>query len=160
TTANNDYVGIPLTPITIPAGMLSKTIDVTVNGDVTAETDETFTVHLSGANNAGISVGNGTGTILNDDGAVPFISIDRPRIAEGNSGSTNLTFTVSLSAAATTPITVGYATANGTATTSSGIGGLDYVGASGTVAFAIGEQFKTIDVQVNGDINNEADETF
>jgi hypothetical protein len=86
---------------------------------------------------------------------VPALSIGAASGAEGNSGTSNLAFTVSLSNAATSPVTVRYATSDGTATA-----GSDYVGASGTVTFAAGESFKTITVSVIGDTAVEANETF
>ena len=59
-----------------------------------------------------------TGTITNDDvaPALPSVSIANTSVAEGDSGTSNMAFTVSLSKAATSTVTVGYATANGTAT--------------------------------------------
>jgi hypothetical protein len=53
------------------------------------------------------------------------------------------------------PVTVNYATADGTAVQPS-----DYTTASGTLTFAPGETSKTVTVNVNGDTSNEADETF
>jgi hypothetical protein len=64
-------------------------------------------------------------------------------------------FTLTLSAPADGPVTVNYATANGTATA-----GSDYVAQSGTVTFAAGETSKTISIVVNGDRKREANETF
>ncbi|MFM8597821.1 MAG: glycosyl hydrolase family 18 protein, partial [Mycobacterium sp.] len=75
--------------------------------------------------------------------------------AEGNSGSSTARFTVSLSKAATTTVTVGYATANGTATA-----GQDYTAASGTVSFAPGVVSQQISVNVTGDTTVEPTETF
>jgi hypothetical protein len=83
------------------------------------------------------------------------ISIGGGSVAEGNSGTTSLLFTVTLAAAATAPVTVDYATANGTATA-----GSDYTGLSGTLSFAPGETVKTIAIAVTGDTMFEANETF
>jgi len=64
--------------------------------------------------------------------------------------------TVSLSGLSSLPVTVTYATADGTATA----GGNDYVPISGTLTFAPGETTETITVVVNPDMNKDADETF
>ena len=81
--------------------------------------------------NATILDGQGIGTITNDD-AAPTLSINDVAVAEGNAGTTTLGFTVTLSAASGQTVTVGYATANGTATIADG----DYLAASGTLTFA------------------------
>jgi len=62
---------------------------------------------------------------------------------------------VTLAAPSDEPVTVAYATGNGTATA-----GSDYQPASGTLAFAPGEISKTITVFVNGDRLGEPNETF
>ncbi len=64
-------------------------------------------------------------------------------------------FTVSLSSASGVPVTVGFDTANGSATA-----GSDYNQTSGTVTFAPGETTKTILVQILPDAVLEPDETF
>ncbi|MFM8290349.1 MAG: cellulase family glycosylhydrolase, partial [Planctomycetia bacterium] len=69
--------------------------------------------------------------------------------------TTPATFTVSLSAASSVPVTVQYATANGTA-----LVGSDYTAASGTLSFAPGETRKTVTVLVTRDTAGEANETF
>src|SRR5437879_1296096 len=63
--------------------------------------DETFTVTLSGATNATIAKGTGTGTIQNDD-TQPALSIDdvvKPECTTNSTppGTTAFPFTVSLS---------------------------------------------------------------
>jgi Calx-beta domain len=76
-------------------------------------------------------------------------------MAEGNAGQTAFRFTVSLDQAQSEPVTVDFATADGTATAPS-----DYTATSGTLTFATGETTKTVTVQVNGDTSVEPDETF
>ena len=76
-------------------------------------------------------------------------------VTEGHVGTSSANFTVTLSAAASQPVTVAYSTSNGTATA-----GSDYQSASGTATFAAGETSKTISVLVNGDRAGEANETF
>jgi hypothetical protein len=67
----------------------------------------------------------------------------------------NAAFTVTLSPSSSSTVTVKYATANGTATS-----GSDYVAASGTLTFTAGQTSKTISVAVNGDTQDEPNETF
>jgi hypothetical protein len=85
----------------------------------------------------------------------PAISIGDASAAEGNAGTTTLSVPVTLSAASLSPVTVGYATADGTASA-----GSDYTAASGTVAFKAGETEQTISISVAGDTAIEQDETF
>jgi Zn-dependent metalloprotease len=86
---------------------------------------------------------------------VPAIAISDVSVAEGNSGTVNANFIVTLSAPSAQTVTVNYSTANGTAT------GGDY-GATGfaILSFAPGTTSKTISVPVIGDTANELDETF
>ncbi|MBR0551004.1 peroxidase family protein [Stakelama marina] len=92
-------------------------------------------------------------------------------VSEGDSGTKQITLTVTLGYASGRPVEIGWATADGTATssgpssTSSGpattlTGNPDFVGASGTITFAPMETTKTITVEVAGDIELEDDESF
>src|SRR5207247_1538670 len=147
--APSDYVAASGT-LTFAHGESSKNIVVKVNGDTLNEADETFFVNLSNAANASITKSQGLGTIRNDD-AKPSLSISDASVLEGNSGTVDAVFTVTLAGASSQPITVNFATADGTAVAPS-----DYVAASGTLTFAPGESSKTILVKVNGDTVNEA----
>ena len=64
TTADNDYVEIAIGQATFDPSETTTTIDITVNGDTTPETDETFFVNLSGPVNATIGDGQGVCTIV------------------------------------------------------------------------------------------------
>ncbi|HEX2422936.1 MAG TPA: Calx-beta domain-containing protein [Actinomycetota bacterium] len=86
TTADGDYAAATGT-VTFNPGQTAQTVDVTVNGDLTHESDETFTVDLSNETNAGVLAGSGTGTILDDD-ASPTISVTDCSVTEGNVGDT------------------------------------------------------------------------
>src|SRR5436189_918642 len=88
--------------------------------------------------------------------APPTIAINDVTVTEGNGGTTNAIFSVTLSAASSQTITVTYATADGTATTAEN----DYVAASGTVTFAPGVTSQPVTVTVNGDTKFESNETF
>ena len=70
---------------------------MTVNGDALDENSETFNLDLSGASAATIADSRGVATIVDDD-PTPTLSINDVSITEGNSGTKNVTFTVSLSA--------------------------------------------------------------
>ena len=87
--------------------------------------------------------------------ALPVVSIASASVTEGAFGRKTMAFTLTLSAAATAPVSVRWSTANGTARS-----GSDYLGASGTVVFAAGQTKRTIGVSVIGDRLAEADETF
>ena len=85
----------------------------------------------------------------------PSGSIGDSSVTEGNTGTTTMSFPVTLSAASAQPVSVTYATADGTATAPS-----DYATASGTLTFNPGEKSKTISVVVVADTVIEQDEAF
>jgi hypothetical protein len=149
-TAGSDYLAASGT-LTFNTGETTKTVTITVNGDSLAEADETVFLNLSNAVSAVILDAQGVGTIRNDDTA---IVASTPSVSEGNSGTTALVFTVTLTQPVVQAVTVNYATANGTATA-----GSDYVATSGTLSFAPGETTKTVSVTVNGDTTLEPNET-
>lgn len=155
-TSGSDYVAASGS-LTFAAGETSKTIQVKVKGDKVAEGNETFNVRLANAAGATIADGSATGTLTNDDAAakLPALSVGDVAMREGDSGTAELMFVVTLDKAATGPVTVNYATANGTATA-----GSDYAALAGTLTFAAGETSKMVHVVVNGDTAVEAAETF
>ena len=76
--------------------------------------------------------------------------------AKGREGKdASLDFAVTLSRAATGPVSVDYATEDGTATA-----GADYTATSGTLTFAAGETAKTVSVALLDDAIDEGKETF
>jgi hypothetical protein len=160
-TANNDYQATSGT-LTFNPGETMKQITVLVNGDTTFETNETFFVNLTNAVHASISDNQGQGTITNDDAAppTPTISINDVSVAEGNSGTTNATFTVKLSISSAQTVTVDYATASAAPANGVATAGTDYQSTSGTLTFTPGVTTQTITVLVNGDKLVEPDETF
>ena len=146
--ANNDYTTTS-GQLTFTPGQTTRTITVPINGDTNDESDETFTVNLSNASNADIIDGTATGTIVDDDG-LGSLTINDQTVAEGDSGTKSVVFTVTLSPAAASAVTVNYATANGTASAST-----DYLTNSGLLTFNPGQTSKTITVTVNGDDTDE-----
>ena len=139
-TAGNDYDAVTSTQIAFTTGNLYAYARVLINGDVLNEPDETFNVNLSAPIGATIADDQALGTILNDDSA-PSLTINDASITEGNSGTKNLNFTVTLSKASGQAVTVNYATADGIARSTS-----DYTAKTGTLTFAAGQTTKTISV--------------
>jgi uncharacterized protein (TIGR03437 family) len=92
TTADNDYVARTLNGQTIAAGQSTYNFDVTVNGDLSIEPNETFRVNVTNVSGASIGDGQGVGTIINDDS--PSLSIGDASANEGDSGAKTFTFTV------------------------------------------------------------------
>ncbi len=155
-TATQDYLSASGT-VTFAPGVVSQVVTVGVLGDTTYEPDETFALALSNPSGATIARATATGTIKNDDAAPvtpPTVSIADATQPEGNSGTSTMAFTVTLSKPSTTPVTLNYATSNGTATA-----GQDYVATSGTITFAPGVVSQVITVGVLGDTAVEPSET-
>jgi len=150
-TAGSDYQSVSGT-LTFAPGETTKTIPVPVNGDRVSEPNETFFVNLSGATNATITDGQGTGTIVDDE---PLMSIRDVTVAEGNTGTRMAGFTVSLSTVSDQPVMVNYLTADGSATA-----GSDYQSASGTLTIPAGSTTGTVTVLLNSDRVPEPTETF
>jgi Ca2+-binding RTX toxin-like protein len=154
-TNGTDYASIP-TSVTFAAGSATATVIVDPTADTTVESNETVILTLAAG--TGYTIGTTTpvtGTINNDDSA--SISINDVTVSEGNSGTTNAVFTVTLSNPVDTSVTLNYATANGTATTADN----DYTAIATTpLTFNVGETSKTITVAVNGDTKVENNETF
>ena len=149
-TAGSDYTAAS-GDVIFAAGETSKTIPVAVIGDRSAEPTETFAVNLT-TSDAFIADGQGVGTILDDE---PRISINDVTVTEGNTGTVNATFTVTLSVAYDEAVIVPYTTANGSATA-----GSDYTAKSGNVTIAAGITSNTFTVLVTGDRLAEPTENF
>jgi hypothetical protein len=155
----NDFDGIDRL-VTIPAGLTEFTFDITVNGDVFSEADETFTLLLSDPVNAKLGTTSQVITILNDD-AAPSLSIGDASIVEGDNGQANLVFTVVLSGATNAPVTFDYKTVDGTAKSTGAL--VDFVAQSGSKTIQAspnGTITETIVIPIRGDAWMEATENF
>ena len=132
-TAPSDYTARTGT-LTIPAGQTSGQIAIVIQGDTLLEGNESFQVNLSNASaNATIADAQAIGTIIDNEVAPPSVTINDVAVTEGDAGTTDATFTVTLASAATGAVTVNFATADGTATAPA-----DYTAHSGTLTFAAG----------------------
>jgi photosystem II stability/assembly factor-like uncharacterized protein len=157
TNAGTATSGVDFTPVsgtlTFAPGVTEQTITFPIIGDTLSENNETVQVMLSNATNATI-LDYFFVRIINDD-PLPGVSIADVSVTEGNSGTTTLGFTVTLSPVSGRTVRVNYSTANGT-----GTAGSDFVTANGTLTFNAGETTKTVSVTVNGDTTVEANETI
>jgi hypothetical protein len=101
--------------------------------------------------------GMSSGFVENTTVHVRAFAVNDVTVTEGTGGpATPATFTVSLlGGPSATPVTVHYATANGTATTPA-----DYAATSGDLTFAPGETTKPVTVPVVPDSVDELNETF
>jgi len=161
-TSGTDYNAVAGT-LTFAPGETVKTVQVSVVADTAAEGNESFQVVLSNPTGATIATGTATGTIVDDDLPVsppsppppaPVVSVSDVRANEGNTAGA-ISFTIRLSAASTSPVTVRFDTQNGTA-----LAGSDFTAAGATITFAPGEIAKTVSIAVLGDTTVEPDETF
>ncbi|MGH9768830.1 MAG: SBBP repeat-containing protein [Blastocatellia bacterium] len=171
-TAPGDYTQssgtVTFLPGPTPGGSVTRTISIPIADDAITEPNETFTVTLSNASPAFPILRSGTCTILDNDAppptptptplpTLPTLSISDVTAPEGNAGTTNVVFTVSLSAVPSSQVTVGFVTADGTAT----IADNDYISASGALTFPSGDNTpRTISVAVVGDSRAEGNENF
>ncbi len=88
TIADSDYVAIVAQTVTFTAmGPTTQIFSVTINGDITVESDETFNVNLTNVMGAAIADAQGVGTITNDD-VVPVVAtavVDNNVLINGDS---------------------------------------------------------------------------
>ncbi|MFY9622040.1 MAG: Calx-beta domain-containing protein [Pyrinomonadaceae bacterium] len=158
---DNDYVAQSLTSQTIAAGNSSYAFNVTVNGDVVPEANETFFVNVTNVTGATVTDGQGLGTIQNDDVSCASLSINDVSQVETNAGTTTFAFTVSLSQAGCGTVTFDIATADGTAQDDNpATEDNDYVPQSLTGQTITHPSTYTFNVTVNGDTTTEPDQTF
>ncbi|HEY3052144.1 MAG TPA: Calx-beta domain-containing protein [Thermoanaerobaculia bacterium] len=154
-TFTNAGSGIPTASITWGDG--TSTNPATVAGNAVTGS---HTYAATGTYIVSVAVACAGGCAGSDDVNVtvapaPIISINDVSIIEGDSGTQTATFVVSLSALSKLPVTVNYATADGTAVAPG-----DYLPSTGVVTFAPGTTSQTIPISIVGDLLNEDDETF
>ena len=157
-TAGADYTAqTTAQTLSFKAGDATATFTVATTEDAVDEPDETFAVTLASPS-AGTAIADGeaTGTITDDDGA-PTVSVaNAADVTEGDDPekTTDMTFTVTLSAASGKAVTVPY-TISGSATADD-----DYDDpAAKSVTIATGQTTADIVIPVKGDETDEANET-
>ena len=165
--AGSDYSAAEAT-VTFPPGTITAAVTVPITDDTEVEDDESFTLEiiddprnsnllfLADPSVQGRSRGNSTvaGTVLIiDDDTLPEISVTD---TAANEDAGTMTFWVSLSRASATDVTVGYATADGTATA-----GSDYTATNDTLTILAGDTGAPVSVTIIDDTDDtESDETF
>ena len=152
TATSGELSGALTGTLTFAPGDLTSTFTVATVEDRADESDETFTVTLSGLSNATLTGGAATGTIVDDD-STPTLRVADASGSEGD----DITFTVTLTAASGRPVTVGYVTYIGTSDTATRG---DLTPKSGSLSFAPGDTEKTFTVPTTEDALDEPDETF
>jgi hypothetical protein len=152
--AGKDYTAVPLTTLTFAPGQVVRYVAVTVLGDTLDEANETFKLLLSAPTGATIYHGRGVITIADDD-APPVVRVVNQSLAEGSSGFRYRSVAISLSTASGRNVSVGWATAGGTA-----VSGDDFEPSSGRVTIPAGALSANAVVSVDGDTIDEPDERF
>lgn len=145
----NDTVNLP------SGGSVAYTASCAISPSATGTLVNTATVAVPGGVTDG-TPGNNSATDTDTINALPTLAIDDVSIVEGDSGTSNLVFTVTRTGAAGSAVGFNYATANGTAT----VADTDYVAVSGvgSIPASGGNASTTISVTINGDAffeNNE-----
>jgi len=170
TVADGDYTALASSNVELFTANSTAgfTINVQTAGDAKVELDETLSLLLENLAAGGRAVTfqggestlAGTGTIANDDStSVSIVGLDANK-AEGNTGLTAYTFTVSLTNPSSMPVTVQYAV---TGSGAEAANGSDFAGGAlpgGTLTFAAGQTSQTLTVNVNGDSTVEPAEGF
>ena len=163
--AGTDYTAASGT-LHFDPGQTSQTVTIQTLPDA-LDSSETFSVSLTQPSNATLGVATGSGTILDTPASptpdptptpapnpdpTPVLSVSGGSVSEG----AQETVTVTLSQASTQPVSVDFATHDGTA-----IAGTDYIATSGTLTFAPGQTSQTVIVQTLADqVANEGNESF
>ena len=153
--SGNDYTSLISSPYTIPAGSLSVAVPVQVGVDAAAEPDETLLLNISSISSNARPVDiSAAGTIINDDGPLPVLTIADASAFE-DTGAINVTVSLNKVAADATPFTVN--TQGQTATFSSG----DYSAIiNQPYSIPAGSLATTITVVLGVDLLVEANETL
>lgn len=158
--AGSDYTAVNGT-LSFASGVASRVIRVVVATDRVVEANETLNMTLSQPSaNARIGVASAIGTINNDDSAV--LSINDAAVVEGNSGTTAITFSATLSNPVQGIVSARVNTANGNnldPARNATLANNDYQAVvDGNVSFGSGLTLRTTSVQVVGDTTPEASE--
>ena len=153
--AGSDYTASSGT-LSFAVGETSKTFTVPILDDTLVEGNETVNLTLTSPTGGATLGGQSTATltIVDNDTAQPGSLQFSAAAFTVNEPQGTATITVTRTGGSNVPVTVAYATSNGTATA-----GSDYTASSGTLTFAVGETTKTFTVPILDDTLVEGNET-
>ncbi|NJD06473.1 MAG: hypothetical protein FIA97_08225, partial [Methylococcaceae bacterium] len=159
-TAGIDYQAVSGS-LTIRAGQTAGAIAVNILGDGVKEANESFNLVFSDPLGAGFAKGDSLTAAVTIQDNAPLISVAAANVVEGVDGaSSDLVFTVALSAPAQQTVTVDYATADGSGANPA-TAGSDYIPElSGRLTILEGRSAGYITVAIPGDAVREASENF
>lgn len=135
-------------------GTTTQQVRIPLVGDLINEGVETFVLNLSNPTNVTLALTRATAIILDND-PQPEILISDASFPERDSGNSNATFRIVLSAPSSRAVSVNFTTVNGTA-----LSGSDYTARSGTVTWPAGTTDQAITVPILGDTVPEPNESF
>lgn len=156
--AGSDYISTS-GGLTFEIGETVKSFVVPVNGDTVIEADELFEVVLSNMTGNAIVFEEVSEAWIQTDDPFAMVSIADVALFEGDTGTSEMVFTVSIDATTADPVTFDYVSADAS-TGNSATEGEDYTAVNGSLTIPAGEMEATITVDVNGDTDNEFDETL
>lgn len=148
-----DFTAGPST-LHFASGVTSQPFTVTIKQDALDEPDEHYRVRLSNPVGGSLTDATGLGTIVDDDPAAR-LSVSDDNLVEGNTGTKNLVFKVSLNRRSGKTVKVTLHTADGSATAPA-----DYTSKTVTLTFSPGQTVKSVPVAVKGDSRREPNETL
>lgn len=151
-TAGVDYLPLEAS-LTLEPGQTVALVAVEVVGDLIDEDDEALRLLVVAVQHALPATPEAVGIIVDDD--LPRVSIGDASVVEGDTGTADAVFPVTLSVAGRLPLTMAVQTEDESATA-----GVDYTELSGSLTFAPGEVEHELRVGVTGDLLLEPDETF
>jgi hypothetical protein len=151
--AGSDYTATGGT-LTFSTGQTSRTFTVPITDDALDETNETISLALSAPANATLGAPSTATLTIVDDDVLPTIQFSSGTYSVDEDGGT-ATITVTLSSVYPEPVSVEYATSNGTA-----VAGSDYSEASGSLTFNPGITSQSFTIAVQTDDIAEEDETI
>jgi hypothetical protein len=160
-TPGSDYTPVSGS-FTFANGETSRTFVIPIMNDGVTEPNETVNLTLSGTSDRELLGSPSTAVLEIFDISQPLVLTIEPNVSvlEGDTGTVNAVFTVSLSAATSRTVTAGYTSSDPLLSDFIAAPGVDYQPVSGTLTFSPGTTTQTISVPVIGDLLDEFIEDF